>query len=112
MCCGWIFVGFQDSRFPGSQISKSLQIHASAQYCTGMTNWPNSIQCLGSDDITSLGIKSFASEGVHDKVRDKVHDKVRDKVHDKVDNKVPDKVHDNDRYQDLGTKIFWGTGPG
>ena len=33
---------------------------ASAQYCTGMTNWPNTIQCLGSDDIMSLGIKSSA----------------------------------------------------
>ena len=31
---------------------------ASAQHCTGMTNWPNTIQCLGSDDIMSLGIKS------------------------------------------------------
>ena len=28
--------------------------------CTGMTNWPNTIQCLGSDDIMSLGIKSSA----------------------------------------------------
>ena len=39
----------------------------------------------------SLSIKSFAtvSEGVHDKVHDKVHD----------------------WYQDLGTKIFGGTGP-
>ena len=35
---------------------------------------PNSIQCLGSDDIMSLGIKSFATESVHDKVHDKVHD--------------------------------------
>ena len=25
-----------------------------------MTNWPNTIQCLGSDDTMSLGIKSFA----------------------------------------------------
>ena len=25
-----------------------------------MTNWPNSIQCLGLDDIMSLGIKSSA----------------------------------------------------
>ena len=33
---------------------------ASAQHCKGMTNWPNTIQCLGSDDIMSLGIKSFA----------------------------------------------------
>ena len=29
-----------------------------------MANWPNSIQCLGSDDLMSLGIKSFATEGV------------------------------------------------
>ena len=29
-----------------------------------MTNWPNAIQCLGSDDIMSLGIKSSATEGV------------------------------------------------
>ena len=35
---------------------------ASAQHCTGMTNWPNTIQCLGSDDIMSLGIKSSATE--------------------------------------------------
>ena len=28
--------------------------------CTGMANWPNTIQCLGSDDIMSLGIKSSA----------------------------------------------------
>ena len=34
--------------------------HASAQHCTGMANWPNTIQCLGSDDIMSLGIKSSA----------------------------------------------------
>ena len=27
-------------------------------------NWPNTIQCLGSDDIMSLGIKSFATGGV------------------------------------------------
>ena len=33
---------------------------ASAQHCTGMTNWPNSIQCLGSYDMMSLGIKSSA----------------------------------------------------
>ena len=55
-----------------------------------MTNWPNTIQCLGSGDIMSLGIKSFATEGVHDKVHNKVHE----------------------LYQDLGTKIFGGTGPG
>ena len=42
------------------------RILASAQHCTGMTNWPNTIQCLGSDDIMSLGIKSFATEGIHD----------------------------------------------
>ena len=39
------------------------QRHASSQHCTGMTNWPNTIQCLGSDDIMSLGIKSSATEG-------------------------------------------------
>ena len=33
---------------------------APAQHCTSMTNWPNTIQCLGSDDIMSLGIKSSA----------------------------------------------------
>ena len=33
---------------------------ASAQHSTGMANWPNTIQCLGSDDIMSLGIKSSA----------------------------------------------------
>ena len=37
---------------------------ASAQHCKAMTNWPNTIQCLGSDDIMSLGIKSSATEGV------------------------------------------------
>ena len=58
-----------------------------------MTNWPNTIQCLGSDDIMSLGIKSFATEGVHDKVHDKDHDKV------------------HNWYKDLGNKIFGGTGP-
>ena len=52
-----------------------------------MTNWPNTIQCLGSDDI----IKSFATESVHDKVPDKVHIKFRDKVHGKIHDKVPDK---------------------
>ena len=35
---------------------------APAQHCTGMANWPNTIQCLGSDDIMSLGIKSSATE--------------------------------------------------
>ena len=33
---------------------------APAQHCTGMTNWPNTIQCLGLDDLVSLGIKSSA----------------------------------------------------
>ena len=33
---------------------------APAQHCTAMTNWPNTIQCLGSDDIMSLDIKSSA----------------------------------------------------
>ena len=27
--------------------------------CAGMTNWPNTMQCLGSDDVMSLGITSF-----------------------------------------------------
>ena len=31
-----------------------------ALHCTGMTNWPNTIQCLGLDDLMSLGIKSSA----------------------------------------------------
>ena len=35
-----------------------------AQHCTGTTNWPNTIQCLGPEDMMSLGIKSFATEGV------------------------------------------------
>ena len=39
-------------------------VGASAQHCTGMTNWPNTIQCLGSDDIMSLGIKSSAFQRV------------------------------------------------
>ena len=34
-------------------------VSAPAQHCTGMTNWPNIIQCLGSDDIMSLDMKSF-----------------------------------------------------
>ena len=67
---------------------------ASARHCTGMTNWPNPIQCLGQDAIMALGIKSFATEGVHDQVHDKVHDKGHDKVHSKV----------HEWYQDLGTK--------
>ena len=33
---------------------------SSAQHCTAMTNWPNTIKCLGSDDMMSLGIKSSA----------------------------------------------------
>ena len=39
---------------------------ASAQHCTGVTKWPNTIQCLGEDDLMSLGIKSFATEDIHD----------------------------------------------
>ena len=35
---------------------------SSAQHCTGMTKWPNTIQCLCSDDVKSLGIKSSATE--------------------------------------------------
>ena len=34
---------------------------ASAQHCTGMTNWLNTIHCLGADDIMSLGINYFAT---------------------------------------------------
>ena len=52
----------------------------------------------------SLRIKSFATEGVHEKVHDKVHDNVQGKVHAKIH----DKVHQ--WCQDLGTKIFGGTG--
>ena len=37
---------------------------ASAQHCTGMTSWPNTIHCPAYDDIMSFGIKSFATEGV------------------------------------------------
>ena len=37
---------------------------ASAHHCTGMMNWTNTIQCLGSDHIMSLDVKSFATEGV------------------------------------------------
>ena len=33
---------------------------ASAQHCTGKAKWPNTIQCLGSDDIMSLDIKASA----------------------------------------------------
>ena len=40
---------------------------ASAHCRKGMTNWPNTIQCLGSDDIMSFGIKSSATEGVGSK---------------------------------------------
>ena len=69
-----------------------------AQHCRGMTNWPNTIQCLRQDDLMSLGTKSFATEGIHDKVHDKVHDEVRDKVHEKVHDK-------RSWYQDPGTKI-------
>ena len=34
------------------------QSRAPAQHCTGMTNWPNNTQCLGSGDIISLDIRS------------------------------------------------------
>ena len=27
---------------------------APAHHCTGMTNWPNTIHCLGKDDLMSL----------------------------------------------------------
>ena len=37
------------------------QLAMPVQCCAGaMANWPNTIQCLGSDDIMSLGIKSSA----------------------------------------------------
>ena len=39
---------------------------APAQHCTGMANWPNTIQCFSSDDIMSLGIKSSAFPRVED----------------------------------------------
>ena len=42
------------------QLVMLVQCRTSAQQCTGMTNWPNTIQYLGSDDIMSLGIKSSA----------------------------------------------------
>ena len=47
---------------------------ASAQHCTAMNKWPNTIQHLGSDDIMSLDIKSFAAElvGTKDMLRDLV----------------------------------------
>ena len=35
---------------------------------------PNTIQCLGSDDIMSLGIKSFATECVGSKTFQGIHD--------------------------------------
>ena len=34
---------------------------ASAQHCTAMTNWPNTIQCFDPDDIMSFGIKFFVT---------------------------------------------------
>ena len=58
--------GFLDSRWvPGFTIGSwihdgSFILRKAAQHCTGMTNWPNTIQCLGSDDIMSLGIKYSA----------------------------------------------------
>ena len=39
---------------------------APAQHCTGMANWPNTIQCLAYDDIMPLGIKSSAFLGVEE----------------------------------------------
>ena len=36
---------------------------APTEHCTGMTNWPSTIQCL---DLMSLGMKSFATEIIHD----------------------------------------------
>ena len=50
------------------QLVMPVQRRASAQHCTGMTNWPNTIQCLGSDDIMSPGIKSSALLRVKDLV--------------------------------------------
>ena len=43
---------------------------APALHCTGMTNWPTTIQCLGYDDLMSFRIKSFATEGIHDEFLD------------------------------------------
>ena len=39
---------------------------ASAQRCTGMTSWPNTIHCPAYDDIMSFGIKSFAIPEVNE----------------------------------------------
>ena len=58
-------MGRTDSDFENSDLFRFCGI--SAQHCTSMTNWPNTIQCLGSDDIMSLGIKFFATEGVSTK---------------------------------------------
>ena len=47
------------------QLAMPVQCCAEARWralhCTGMTNWPNTIQCLGSDDIMSLDTKSYPS---------------------------------------------------
>ena len=47
-----------------SAVLRHHRCRASAQRCTAMTNWPNTIQCLGSDNIMPLGIKSPAAEAV------------------------------------------------
>ena len=48
------------THFRPNAIGTAAGAGASAQHSTGMTNWPNTIQCFGSDDIMSLGIKSSA----------------------------------------------------
>ena len=50
----------RESRNPLWIQESTAAVGASVQHCTGMTKWPNTIQCLGSDDIMSLGIKSAA----------------------------------------------------
>ena len=54
--------GIMDAQTSGRQ--KTTLGHLSTRrrraHCTGMANWPNTIQCLGSDDIMSLGIMSSA----------------------------------------------------
>ena len=74
-----------------------------------MTNWPNTIQCLGSDDIMSLqvGIKSSATESIHDKVHDKVYDKVHHKVHDKIHDKVHDKAGRDWLIRRMAIRMFY-----
>ena len=58
---------FEKFPVPTPSVAKDLMprdiMSSEPRHCTGMTNWPNTIQCLGSDNIMSLGIKSSKNPG-------------------------------------------------